>query len=207
MPAGIETGANTRMLAGDQRAASTMRSRASARASRGSSGMGLFDQTSALPSNGDRNRRRADHRPTAFPSYAHPGDAGADLHRRRVRACSAPGERATVGTGVAIALPDGYVAFVVPRSGPRRQARHHDRQRAGHGRCRLPRRDQGHPAQHRRRASRTTIAVGDRIAQLIVMPVTPGAVRPGRAAARQHPRRRRASAPPAIGEHKSGVNA
>lgn len=51
-----------------------------------------------------------------LPSYAHPGDAGADL----VAAADvelAPGERATVGTGVAIALPDGYAAFVHPRSG------------------------------------------------------------------------------------------
>jgi dUTP pyrophosphatase len=50
------------------------------------------------------------------PSYAHPGDAGADLHAAE-SVVLAPGERATVGTGVAIALPDGYVAFVVPRSG------------------------------------------------------------------------------------------
>ena len=54
----------------------------------------------------------ADH----VPSYAHPGDAGADLHAAE-SVLLAPGERATVGTGVAIALPDGYVAFVVPRSG------------------------------------------------------------------------------------------
>ncbi|WP_207550068.1 dUTP diphosphatase [Thermostaphylospora chromogena] len=51
-----------------------------------------------------------------LPAYAHPGDAGADLY-----AVSdvelLPGERAVVGTGVAIALPDGYAAFVHPRSG------------------------------------------------------------------------------------------
>jgi dUTP pyrophosphatase len=51
-----------------------------------------------------------------MPAYAHPGDAGADL------ACAhdvtlAPGERATVATGVRIALPEGYAAFVHPRSG------------------------------------------------------------------------------------------
>ncbi|MFG1942790.1 dUTP diphosphatase [Nonomuraea sp. NPDC048826] len=51
-----------------------------------------------------------------LPAYAHPGDAGADL-------CAAedaellPGERAVIRTGVAIALPDGYAAFVHPRSG------------------------------------------------------------------------------------------
>lgn len=50
------------------------------------------------------------------PAYAHPGDAGADLHAAESLVL-APGERATVGTGVSIALPDGHVAFVVPRSG------------------------------------------------------------------------------------------
>jgi dUTP pyrophosphatase len=51
-----------------------------------------------------------------IPSYAHPGDAGADL----VTVADVdlgPGERALVGTGVAIALPLGFAAFVHPRSG------------------------------------------------------------------------------------------
>ncbi len=51
-----------------------------------------------------------------LPSYAHPGDAGADLVTR-VDVTIAPGQRVTVPTGVAIALPDGYAAFVHPRSG------------------------------------------------------------------------------------------
>ncbi|SNS16210.1 dUTP pyrophosphatase [Streptosporangium subroseum] len=51
-----------------------------------------------------------------LPSYAHPGDAGADLHAAEDVELL-PGERVTVGTGVAIALPDGYAAFVHPRSG------------------------------------------------------------------------------------------
>jgi len=50
------------------------------------------------------------------PAYAHPGDAGADLVARE-DVVLAPGERALVPTGVAIALPDGYVALVHPRSG------------------------------------------------------------------------------------------
>lgn len=50
------------------------------------------------------------------PSYAHADDAGADL--RAAEAVEiAPGERALIGTGVSIALPEGYAAFVVPRSG------------------------------------------------------------------------------------------
>jgi dUTP pyrophosphatase len=51
-----------------------------------------------------------------LPDYAHPGDGGADLYAARdVRL--GPGERTMVPTGVKIALPDGYVAFVQPRSG------------------------------------------------------------------------------------------
>ena len=50
------------------------------------------------------------------PSRAYDGDAGFDL-----AACErvelAPGERATVGTGLAVAVPDGYAGFVQPRSG------------------------------------------------------------------------------------------
>jgi dUTP pyrophosphatase len=51
-----------------------------------------------------------------MPTYAHSGDAGADLSAR-LDVTLRPGERASVPTGVAIALPDGYAAFVHPRSG------------------------------------------------------------------------------------------
>jgi dUTP diphosphatase len=51
-----------------------------------------------------------------LPSYAHPGDAGADLVAR-VDARIEPGARAIVPTGIALALPAGYAAFVHPRSG------------------------------------------------------------------------------------------
>jgi dUTP pyrophosphatase len=51
-----------------------------------------------------------------LPSYAHPGDAGADL-MTTVDLVLAPGERALVPTGIAVALPEGYVALVHPRSG------------------------------------------------------------------------------------------
>jgi dUTP pyrophosphatase len=50
------------------------------------------------------------------PTYAHPGDAGADL-LARVDVVIPPQGRVTVPTGVAIALPDGFAAFVHPRSG------------------------------------------------------------------------------------------
>lgn len=51
-----------------------------------------------------------------LPSAAHPGDAGADLFAR-TELVLAPGERALVPTGIAVALPNGYAAFVHPRSG------------------------------------------------------------------------------------------
>jgi len=51
-----------------------------------------------------------------MPSYAHPGDAGADLAIAEDIELG-PGERALVRTGLAIALPDGYAAFIHPRSG------------------------------------------------------------------------------------------
>jgi dUTP pyrophosphatase len=51
-----------------------------------------------------------------LPSYAHPGDAGADLVAAEDVEL-APGERRLVHTGVAVALPDGYVGLVHPRSG------------------------------------------------------------------------------------------
>jgi dUTP pyrophosphatase len=51
-----------------------------------------------------------------LPSYAHPGDAGADLVTT-VDAELAPGERAVLPTGLSIALPDGFAAFVHARSG------------------------------------------------------------------------------------------
>ena len=51
-----------------------------------------------------------------LPAYAHPGDAGADL-LTTVDVTLQPGERAMVPTGIALALPEGYVALVHPRSG------------------------------------------------------------------------------------------
>lgn len=51
-----------------------------------------------------------------LPRYAKGGDAGADLVSR-IDFTIAPGERALIPTGIAIALPDGYVALVHPRSG------------------------------------------------------------------------------------------
>jgi len=104
------------------------------------------------------------------PTYAHPGDAGADLVSAESLRLD-PGQRALVGTGVSIALPDGYVAFVVPRSG---LATKHgitivnspgtvDAGYRGEIKVTLLNTDASAPYD---------IAVGDRIAQLIVMPVS-----------------------------------
>lgn len=106
----------------------------------------------------------------SVPAYAHPGDAGADLSAAEAVEL-APGERATVGTGTSIALPDGFVGLVVPRSGL--AARHGitivnspgtvDAGYRGEIRVTLLNTDSSQPY---------SIAVGDRVAQLIVMPVT-----------------------------------
>ncbi len=52
-----------------------------------------------------------------LPSYAHAGDAGADLHAREDAVLEPGGGRVLVPTGVALALPEGYAGFVLPRSG------------------------------------------------------------------------------------------
>ena len=51
-----------------------------------------------------------------LPGFAHPGDAGADLTASD-RVSIEPGQRVLVGTGIAVAIPDGYAGFVLPRSG------------------------------------------------------------------------------------------
>ena len=52
-----------------------------------------------------------------LPTYAHPGDAGLDLHAREDAHLPAGGGRALVPTGIAIAIPPGHAGFVLPRSG------------------------------------------------------------------------------------------
>jgi dUTP pyrophosphatase len=110
-----------------------------------------------------------------MPSYAHPGDAGADLHAAE-DAELLPGERAVVGTGLAIALPEGYAAFVHPRSGL--AARHGvtlvnapgtvDAGYRGEIRVTLINTDAKEPFRLRR---------GDRVAQLVVQRVERGVFR------------------------------
>ena len=56
------------------------------------------------------------HEDAVLPSQAYPGDAGFDLAACE-RVTLDPGERALVGTGLAVAIPEGYAGFVQPRSG------------------------------------------------------------------------------------------
>lgn len=106
----------------------------------------------------------------SVPSYSHPGDAGADLSSSEALTL-APGQRATVGTGVSIALPAGFVAFIVPRSGL--AAKHGITVVNSPGTV-----DAGYRGEIKVTLLNTDssdsfeIAIGDRIAQMIVMPVT-----------------------------------
>lgn len=104
------------------------------------------------------------------PVYAHPGDAGCDLFAAESAVLPAGGGRAIVGTGIAIAVPDGHGAFVLPRSG---LASKHgvtcsnapgliDAGYRGEVRVALVNHDA---------TSEYAVAVGDRIAQLVILPV------------------------------------
>jgi dUTP pyrophosphatase len=105
-----------------------------------------------------------------LPGYAHPGDAGADLVAAEDVEL-APGERAMVATGIAIALPDGYAAFVHPRSGLAA--------RLGVGIVNAPGTvDAGYRGEikvclvNTDRETAVRFSRGDRIAQLVVQPVS-----------------------------------
>lgn len=103
------------------------------------------------------------------PAYAHPGDAGADLVSTEAVRLE-PGQRALVATGVRIALPDGYVAFVVPRSGL--AAKHGITIVNAPGTV-----DAGYRGEIKVSLLNTDaseayeIAPGDRIAQIVIMPI------------------------------------
>lgn len=105
-----------------------------------------------------------------LPTRAHDGDAGLDLYASE-SAVLAPGERASVGTGIAIELPEGHAGLVLPRSGL--ASRHGialvnapgliDAGYRGEIRVLLLNTDAEEPFE---------VAPGDRIAQLLVTPFT-----------------------------------
>jgi len=103
------------------------------------------------------------------PTQAYRGDAGLDLSACE-RVVIAPGERAVVGTGVAVAIPEGYAGLVMPRSGL--AVRH------GLGKVNSPGLiDSGYRGEVRvvllntDRAEPFTVEPGMRIAQLVIVPV------------------------------------
>jgi dUTP pyrophosphatase len=114
--------------------------------------------------------RRLDAR-AIVPTRAHPTDAGLDLHALEP-AQLGPGERVSVRTGIAVAIPAGHAGLVLPRSGL--AARHGialvnapgliDAGYRGELRVLLLNTDRMHPY---------ALAAGDRIAQLVIAPVTP----------------------------------
>jgi dUTP pyrophosphatase len=132
-------------------------------------GMLLFDQTNCTTLDFVTQSVEVLIQAAEVPGYSHPGDAGADLTSTEALTL-APGERRLVGTGVRIALPDGFAAFVVPRSGL--AAKHGitivnspgtvDAGYRGEIKVALLNTDSAVPYD---------VGVGDRIAQLIVMPV------------------------------------
>ncbi len=106
------------------------------------------------------------------PTQAHEGDAGYDLHAAEA-VTIAPGERASVGTGIAVAIPEGHAGLVVPRSGL--AARHGisvvnapgliDSGYRGELRVLLLNTDRAEPFE---------VEPGDRIAQLVLVAVETG---------------------------------
>jgi dUTP pyrophosphatase len=104
-----------------------------------------------------------------LPAYAHPGDAGLDL-RANVDVEVGPGERALVPTGLAVAIPEGHAGLVLPRSGLA--------SRLGLTLANAPGLiDAGYRGEivcavvNLDRSKAVTIARGDRIAQLVIVPV------------------------------------
>ena len=124
-----------------------------------------------------------------LPSRAYAGDAGLDLAAAE-SVTLGPGERAVVGTGLAVAIPDGYAGFVSPRSGLAA--------RNGIGKVNSPGLiDSGYRGEVRvvllntDRREPFTVEPGMRIAQLLVVPVPRGPARGGRRAAGERARRAR----------------
>ena len=111
-----------------------------------------------------------------LPKYAYSGDAGIDL-RSRIDTVLEPGERATIPCGVAVALPRGHAGFVLPRSGL--AAKHGISIVNAPGLI-----DSGYRGEicailvNLDRDESFEIRRGDRIAQLVVMPVPEAALSP-----------------------------
>ncbi len=102
------------------------------------------------------------------PTRAHPGDAGVDL-RARVDTILAPGEWAMIPTGIAVAIPPGYTGLVAPRSGL--AARNGISVVNGPGVVDAGFRGEINAILINHGAKDVTLRRGDRIAQLVVVPI------------------------------------
>ncbi|MDH3538358.1 MAG: dUTP diphosphatase [Acidimicrobiia bacterium] len=102
------------------------------------------------------------------PSHSHPGDGGTDLCSR-IDTVLEPRERQTVPTGIAVAIPEGFAGLVVPRSGL--AARHGIGVVNGPGLVDSGYRGEVAVILVNHGAAAFSIARGDRIAQLVVVPV------------------------------------
>lgn len=101
-----------------------------------------------------------------LPQYQHPGDAGADL-RAGASAILMPGQKVVIPVGVKVAIPEGYVGLVLPRSGL-----------AAKGIIAIPgtidsgyRGEIGVVLYNLAYIDKFLVSIGDRIAQLVVLPV------------------------------------
>jgi dUTP pyrophosphatase len=103
-----------------------------------------------------------------LPAPAHPGDAGVDL-RARTATDLAPGEWAMIPTGIAVAIPEGYVGLVAPRSGL--AARHAVSVVNGPGVVDAGFRGEIHAVLINHGPEPVHFGRGDRIAQLVVVPI------------------------------------
>ena len=102
------------------------------------------------------------------PSHSHPGDGGTDLYSR-IDTVLEPRERQMVPTGIAVAVPEGYAGLVVPRSGL--AARHGIGVVNGPGLLDSGYRGEVNVILVNHGSEAFTINRGDRIAQLVVVPV------------------------------------
>ena len=103
------------------------------------------------------------------PERAHPGDAGIDLYAAEA-VTLAPGERALVGTGIAVAVPEGHAGLVTPRSGL--AARHGISIVNAPGVVDTGYRGEVKVSLVNLGAESFSVERGDRIAQLVVVPVS-----------------------------------
>lgn len=105
-----------------------------------------------------------------LPTYAHPGDAGADLYASGDDYITITNEPVAVSTGVAVAIPEGYVGFITPRSGL--AAKYGVTVSNAPGTIDSGYRGELEVLMHTiKPGAAYTVELGDRIAQLVILPI------------------------------------